>query len=80
MLTDRNMEPLFFLDHPSISAAFQACDSGHDGGPHDSEAVLTLCCVSEDDNENREADVSAGRFVRYQFTPAFLKLRTVGAT
>ncbi|XP_061672449.1 protein unc-119 homolog B isoform X2 [Syngnathoides biaculeatus] len=25
-------------------------------------------------------DVSAGRFVRYQFTPAFLKLQTVGAT
>uniref|UniRef100_A0A670JTN1 Unc-119 lipid binding chaperone B n=1 Tax=Podarcis muralis TaxID=64176 RepID=A0A670JTN1_PODMU len=25
-------------------------------------------------------DTSAGRFVRYQFTPAFLRLRTVGAT
>lgn len=36
--------------------------------------------LSEDDEENREADASAGRFVRYQFTPAFLKLRTVGAT
>ncbi|XP_071349614.1 protein unc-119 homolog B-like [Trachinotus anak] len=35
---------------------------------------------TEDDEENREADVSAGRFVRYQFTPAFLRLRTVGAT
>lgn len=36
--------------------------------------------VPEDDEENREVDASAGRFVRYQFTPAFLRLRTVGAT
>uniref|UniRef100_A0A8C4D9U7 GMP phosphodiesterase delta subunit domain-containing protein n=1 Tax=Dicentrarchus labrax TaxID=13489 RepID=A0A8C4D9U7_DICLA len=35
---------------------------------------------TDDDEENREADASAGRFVRYQFTPAFLRLRTVGAT
>ncbi|XP_067911311.1 protein unc-119 homolog B [Heterodontus francisci] len=36
----------------------------------------------EDDNddENGEMDSSSGRFVRYQFTPAFLRLRTVGAT
>ncbi|XP_007130039.2 protein unc-119 homolog B [Physeter macrocephalus] len=46
-------------------------------------------CVSgqeeEEEEEEEEAaggdvDVSAGRFVRYQFTPAFLRLRTVGAT
>lgn len=42
--------------------------------------ALLPCCVSDDEEENREADASAGRFVRYQFTPAFLKLRTVGAT
>uniref|UniRef100_A0A3B4F2I6 Unc-119 lipid binding chaperone B n=1 Tax=Pundamilia nyererei TaxID=303518 RepID=A0A3B4F2I6_9CICH len=30
--------------------------------------------------EGGDPDTSAGRFVRYQFTPAFLKLRTVGAT
>uniref|UniRef100_A0A3Q2GMJ6 Protein unc-119 homolog B-like n=1 Tax=Cyprinodon variegatus TaxID=28743 RepID=A0A3Q2GMJ6_CYPVA len=29
---------------------------------------------------NRDGDGTAGRFVRYQFTPAFLRLRTVGAT
>ncbi|XP_041835195.1 protein unc-119 homolog B-like isoform X1 [Melanotaenia boesemani] len=34
----------------------------------------------DDEEENREGDASAGRFVRYQFTPAFLRLRTVGAT
>ncbi|CAH1233938.1 protein unc-119 homolog B-like isoform X2 [Branchiostoma lanceolatum] len=36
-----------------------------------------------DDDQDAEADdidPNAGRFVRYQFTPQFLKLRTVGAT
>lgn len=42
--------------------------------------TVPVCCVSEDEEENRDAEVTAGRFVRYQFTPAFLKLRTVGAT
>uniref|UniRef100_A0A3P9H5P9 GMP phosphodiesterase delta subunit domain-containing protein n=1 Tax=Oryzias latipes TaxID=8090 RepID=A0A3P9H5P9_ORYLA len=35
---------------------------------------------TDDEEENRAGDASAGRFVRYQFTPAFLRLRTVGAT
>ncbi|XP_021424577.1 protein unc-119 homolog B isoform X1 [Oncorhynchus mykiss] len=35
---------------------------------------------TEEDEENGEGDMSAGRFVRYQFTAAFLQLRTVGAT
>nr|SVE79743.1 EOG090X0D9B [Daphnia magna]SVE82160.1 EOG090X0D9B [Daphnia magna] len=30
--------------------------------------------------DTNELDPNAGRFVRYQFTPHFLKLRTVGAT
>ncbi|XP_062392955.1 protein unc-119 homolog B isoform X1 [Sardina pilchardus] len=30
--------------------------------------------------DKRDVDPNAGRFVRYQFTPAFLKLRQVGAT
>ncbi|XP_073168418.1 protein unc-119 homolog B isoform X2 [Lepidochelys kempii] len=34
----------------------------------------------DDDEDSGEVDTSAGRFVRYQFTPAFLRLRTVGAT
>ncbi|XP_056130193.1 LOW QUALITY PROTEIN: protein unc-119 homolog B-like [Lampris incognitus] len=34
----------------------------------------------EEDEESRDGAASAGRFVRYQFTPAFLRLRTVGAT
>lgn len=42
--------------------------------------TVPLYWISEDEEENKEVDASAGRFVRYQFTPAFLKLRTVGAT
>ncbi|XP_062854770.1 protein unc-119 homolog B [Trichomycterus rosablanca] len=38
------------------------------------------CDVEDEDEENVDADTSTGRFVRYQFTSAFLKLRTVGAT
>ncbi|NWZ15668.1 U119B protein, partial [Agelaius phoeniceus] len=36
--------------------------------------------AEEDEDDSTELDASAGRFVRYQFTPAFLRLRTVGAT
>ncbi|XP_051931769.1 protein unc-119 homolog B-like isoform X1 [Hippocampus zosterae] len=35
---------------------------------------------SEEDNENGASDASTGRFARYQFTGAFLRLMTVGAT
>ncbi|XP_071778333.1 protein unc-119 homolog B isoform X1 [Centroberyx gerrardi] len=38
------------------------------------------CGPADHEEESGNADTSAGRFVRYQFTPAFLKLRTVGAT
>lgn len=34
----------------------------------------------ESEEDSTDVDASAGRFVRYQFTPAFLKLCTVGAT
>lgn len=30
--------------------------------------------------DQMDVDPNAGRFVRYQFTPAFLQLKTVGAT
>lgn len=33
-----------------------------------------------DDVSEEQLDPNAGRFVRYQFTPQFLKLKTVGAT
>lgn len=39
---------------------------------------------TEDDEDveqdEDDTDPNAGRFVRYQFTPQFLKLHTVGAT
>merc|ERR1719219_778809 len=34
----------------------------------------------EEEVEAEDVDPNAGRFVRYQFTPQFLKLKTVGAT
>uniref|UniRef100_A0A8C9UJI5 Unc-119 lipid binding chaperone B n=1 Tax=Spermophilus dauricus TaxID=99837 RepID=A0A8C9UJI5_SPEDA len=37
-------------------------------------------CVSGRLQNCGDVDITAGRFVRYQFTPAFLRLRTVGAT
>ncbi|XP_072254343.1 protein unc-119 homolog B-B-like [Pyxicephalus adspersus] len=36
--------------------------------------------LDEEQPETGQLDSSAGRFVRYQFTPAFLRLRKVGAT
>lgn len=37
-----------------------------------------------DDNQSEgkveDTDLNSGRFVRYQFTPKFLKLKLVGAT
>ena len=50
---------------------------------------LLLLCLSSlvchfteggEEFETDEMDPNAGRFVRYQFTPQFLKLKTVGAT
>ncbi|OCT98237.1 hypothetical protein XELAEV_18010468mg [Xenopus laevis] len=38
------------------------------------------CSEQEEEEESTHLDASAGRFVRYQFTPAFLRLRKVGAT
>ncbi|XP_010897957.2 protein unc-119 homolog B isoform X1 [Esox lucius] len=35
---------------------------------------------TEKAGDKRDIDPNAGRFVRYQFTPAFLRLRQVGAT
>ncbi|KAK2827013.1 hypothetical protein Q7C36_017939 [Tachysurus vachellii] len=41
---------------------------------------ITKPPVMDKGGEKRDVDPSAGRFVRYQFTPAFLRLRQVGAT
>lgn len=37
-----------------------------------------ITCAANDETNNIEPN--AGRYVRYQFTPQFLKLKTVGAT
>ncbi len=36
--------------------------------------------VTSPDGTQSDIDPNAGRYVRYQFTPQFLKLKTVGAT
>lgn len=41
---------------------------------------ITKPPVPESARDKRDLDPNAGRFVRYQFTPAFLRLRQVGAT
>lgn len=35
---------------------------------------------AEDEGVDADAEPNAGRFVRYQFTPQFLRLKHVGAT
>ena len=47
--------------------------------------IIFMLLLSADDDDDadadsEDADPNAGRFVRYQFTPQFLKLKTVGAT
>lgn len=42
--------------------------------------VDNLMSATEDLTLNDTADPNAGRYVRYQFTPAFLNLKAVGAT
>ena len=39
-----------------------------------------ILVTGDADDMNSDADGYDGRFVRYQFTPQFLKLSTVGAT
>lgn len=40
----------------------------------------TMLAAAEELSLDDTADPNAGRYVRYQFTPAFLNLKTVGAT
>lgn len=71
------------VSHPAAraGAARGLCCLGW-WGPEDG-ALQILCVLAgqeEEEEEGGDVDLSAGRFVRYQFTPAFLRLRTVGAT
>jgi len=43
-------------------------------------SILEESEEADPEPEQEELDPNAGRFVRYQFTPQFLKLKTVGAT
>lgn len=54
--------------------------------PDDDEAPLSKTAATPPDGDvpvvtsEEHVDPNAGRYVRYQFTPQFLKLKTVGAT
>ena len=53
------------------------------GDESDTNSIACVSCVGDESDMNEtdeDADPNAGRFVRYQFTPQFLKLNTVGAT
>lgn len=39
-----------------------------------------IFCQDEEEGIEEDVDPNHGRYVRYQFTPQFLKLKTVGAT
>lgn len=44
------------------------------------ENSITNDEVITNSDESNNIDSNAGRYVRYQFTPQFLKLKTIGAT
>lgn len=48
--------------------------------PDDSELVDDNTDEAIGEDIENDEDPNAGRFVRYKFSPEFLKLRTVGAT
>lgn len=52
-----------------------AAEDGADGDGGVSAGEDAVTSVADD-----QVDPNAGRYVRYQFTPQFLKLKTVGAT
>ncbi|KAF6216397.1 hypothetical protein GE061_000739 [Apolygus lucorum] len=54
------------------------CSNSEEGIPIFQSSTLLDSLEMETSSE--ESDPNAGRFVRYQFTPHFLKLKTVGAT
>ncbi|XP_013219026.2 protein unc-119 homolog B isoform X1 [Ictidomys tridecemlineatus] len=73
---------LFEIAKPCVSGG-QRVGSGMAWSRHQSKEVQYLKAVDQEEDEEEEGgdvDITAGRFVRYQFTPAFLRLRTVGAT
>jgi len=57
-------------DMETSTVLFEVAKPEHPQGDEDEDG----------DMENEDADPNAGRFVRYQFTSQFLKLKTVGAT
>ncbi|XP_055627200.1 protein unc-119 homolog [Toxorhynchites rutilus septentrionalis] len=70
---------LFEIAKPSASEPFQ--NSNSCSGP--TEGINSSNVAGSEEHPVEEEEIlepNAGRYVRYQFTPQFLKLKTVGAT
>ncbi|XP_062561090.1 protein unc-119 homolog [Armigeres subalbatus] len=83
----RDMESgavLFEIAKPSASESVQNSEnSSGSTAPLDAGGSAGSSAVGNEDHANEEEEAletNAGRYVRYQFTPQFLKLKTVGAT
>lgn len=81
----RDMESgavLFEIAKPSASESVQNTENISSGGaPVDGGNAGSAIGNEDHVNEEEEGlEPNAGRYVRYQFTPQFLKLKTVGAT
>uniref|UniRef100_A0A8D2HTE4 Unc-119 lipid binding chaperone B n=1 Tax=Urocitellus parryii TaxID=9999 RepID=A0A8D2HTE4_UROPR len=77
------IRPEHVLRLSRVTESGQRVGSGMAWSRHQSKEVQYLKAVDQEEDEEEEGgdvDITAGRFVRYQFTPAFLRLRTVGAT
>lgn len=60
---------------PSEQFTEGSVDEKSDDAVANTDEVIT--CATDDTNN---IEPNAGRYVRYQFTPQFLKLKTIGAT
>lgn len=73
---------LFEIAKPAVPVPEHVCPGfvGDEGQPGAAEGDADIIGGDREVKEEEVLDPNAGRFVRYQFTPQFLKLKTVGAT
>lgn len=82
----RDMESgavLFEIAKPSASETGHSSENNSSTAPAVEGGNAASSAIGNEDHANEEEEAlepNAGRYVRYQFTPQFLKLKTVGAT
>lgn len=67
-------------DLESGTVLFEIAKPPSEQFPNVEENTITNDEVISNADDTNNIDSNAGRYVRYQFTPQFLKLKTVGAT